>query len=200
MNCNVIQDLMILYTDGCCSEESKALVAEHLKNCPECQRAFEEMRSVPLVSEGKSAAKALPSINLWKASLLQSALLYCSFALLVFGVFREASTPEGNTNGLWAIAVIIPVTAFLLSLANWYFIRLYPSRKAFSVASLLITAAWIAAGYLWAIFHYRGALLNLFQASSLSSVLLLLAILLCVGLCLASRLLSSRYARLSGKE
>ena len=200
MNCNVIQDLMILYTDDCCSEESKTLVEEHLKSCPDCQRAFEEIRSVSPICEGKSMTKALPSINLWRASLLQSALLYCSFALLVFGVFREASTPAGSTNGLWAIAVLVPVTAFLLSLANWYFIRLYPSGKAFSSASLLITAFWIAAGYVWAILHYRAALHNLFQGSSLSNGMLLLGILLCIGLCLASRLLSARYARLSGKE
>lgn len=200
MNCNVIQDLMILYTDDCCSEESKALVEEHLKNCPTCQKAYEEIRSVPLMEEKKTAAKPFSTLSLWRASVLQSTLLYCSFGLLVFAVFRENATPEGNTNGLWALAVIVPITGFLLSLANWYFLRLYPCRKAFSAASLLITTAWIAAAYLWALLHYRGALLNLFQGSSLSNGMLLLAILLCIGLSLASKIFSARYARLSGKE
>ncbi len=200
MNCNVIQDLLILYADDCCSQESKSLVEEHLKTCQTCQKALAEIRSVPAAPEEKPAVKPFTSVNLWKASLLQSALLYCSFALLIFGVFRESTTPEGIANGLWAVAILVPVTAFLLSLANWYFIRLYPSRRAFSSASLLITVGWIALGCLWAVLHYRGALLNLFNGSPLSTGLLLLALLLSVGLCLASKLLSARYARLSGKE
>ena len=138
MNCNVIQDVMILYTDDCCSEESKALVEEHLKNCPTCQKTYEEIRSVPLMEEKKTAAKPFSTISLWRASVLQSTLLYCSFGLLVFAVFRENATPEGNTNGLWALAVIVPITGFLLSLANWYFLRLYPCRKAFSAASSIL--------------------------------------------------------------
>lgn len=200
MNCNVIQDLMILYTDDCCSEESKALVQEHLNHCPACQKAFEEIRTVPMIEKKISAAKPFSTVNLWKASFLQSALLYCSFALLVFAVFRESATPEGNTNGLWALAVIVPVTGFLLSLANWYFIRLYPGRKAFSLSSLLITGIWIAAGYLWAYLHYREAVFNLFHGTSMSNGMVLLALLLSLGLSLASFLFSARYARLSGKE
>lgn len=200
MNCNVIQDLMILYADNCCSEDSKALVEDHLKNCPACQKAYGEIRSTPLIEEKTIAAKPFFTVNLWKASVLQSALLYCSFALLVFAVYRESATPEGNSNGLWALAVLVPVTGFLLSLANWHFIRFYSSRKAFSLSSLMITGIWIAAGYMWAFLHYREALLNLFHGTCLSNGMLLLAVLLCVGLCLASKLLSTQYARLSGKE
>ena len=44
--------------------------------------------------------------------------------MAVFGR-KKAATPEGAANGLWAFAVIVPVTGFLLSLVNWYFIRVY---------------------------------------------------------------------------
>ena len=201
MNCDVIQDLLLLYTDECCSDASKALVEEHLKGCEACRKALAEMNAEAPVSKEPSAKKAaFPRINSWKASLLQSVLLFVSFALLVFGVAREAATPEGVTNGLWALALIVPVTGFLLSLANWYFIRLYPCKKAFSACSLLVTAAFILLGYVWALLHYRSTLLNLFNGSALSTGLLILGCVLTIGLCIASKLFSDRFALLLGKE
>ena len=201
MNCDVIQDLLLLYTDECCSDASKALVEEHLKGCEVCRKALAEMNAEAPITKETGAKKAIfPRINSWKASLLQSVLLYVSFALLVFGVAREAAAPEGVTNGLWALALIVPVTGFLLSLANWYFIRLYPSKKVFSVCSLFATAAFILLGYVWALLHYRSSLLKLFSGSALSTGLLILGFVLVVALCAASKLFSNRYALLLGKE
>lgn len=200
MNCHVIQDLMILYTDGCCSEESRAIVEEHIKGCDACKKAFEEMTSAPLLTEQKTKAKAFSHINSWKASVLQSVLLFVSFALLVFGVAREAATPSGNTNGLWAIAVIIPVTGFLLSLANWYFIRVYPNRNTFSACSLIATAAFVVLGYIWAVIHYQGIFANLLNGSVLSVTLLIVGCVLCAVLLILSKLFSDQFAKLLGKE
>ena len=201
MNCTVIQDLLILYADDCCSEESKALVEEHLRGCEACRKALEEMNAdSPVMKETGTKKTAFPRINSWKASLMQSVLLYVSFALLVFGVAQEAATPEGSVNGLWALALVVPVTGFLLSLANWYFIRLYPSRKAFSVCSLLVTAVFILLAYVWALLHYRSGLLDLFSGSALSTGLLILGCVFTIALCIVSKLFSGRYALLLGKE
>ncbi len=35
-NCKVIEDLLLLYVDEVCSDESKRLVEEHLKECDAC--------------------------------------------------------------------------------------------------------------------------------------------------------------------
>ena len=200
MNCSVIQDLMILYADGCCSEESKAIVEEHIKSCDKCKKAFEEMNAVEAVVLEKPKAKAFTKIKSWKASVMQSVLLFVSFALLVFGVAREATTPSGNTNGLWAVAVIIPTTGFLLSLANWYFVRVYPSRKTFSNCSLLATVAFIVIGYIWAVLHYRNVSADLFNGSVISTGLFITGIVLSIAFCVISKFLSDRYARMIGKE
>ena len=37
LSCKVIQDLLPLYEDNCCSEDSKKLVEEHLKTCEDCK-------------------------------------------------------------------------------------------------------------------------------------------------------------------
>ncbi len=201
MNCDVIQDLLLLYTDECCSDASKALVEEHLKGCEACRKALAEMKSEAPVSKEPSAKKAaFRRIDSWKASLLQSVLLYVSFALLVFGVAREAATPEGVTNGLWALALIVPVTGFLLSLANWYFIRLYPSRKLFSRCSLLLTAFFILLGYGWSVLHYKQLPDSLMNGAPLSRILLIVGCVMSVSLCAISWMCSGKYARLLGKE
>lgn len=42
--CGVVEDLLPLYIDELCREETKALVAEHLENCPVCRSKWEAMR------------------------------------------------------------------------------------------------------------------------------------------------------------
>ena len=111
MNCEVIRDLLILYADNCCSEESKALVEEHLKSCPDCRKALSDMNAELPPAPQAPKLKAFSRVNLWKASLLQSILLYVSFALLVFGVFRESVTS-------YAAAQNIVVIKTLPGLAN----------------------------------------------------------------------------------
>lgn len=202
MNCNVIQDLMILYADGCCSDESKAIVEEHIKDCAACKKVFEEMTAAPITVEktNKVSKVKFTQINNWKASVMQSILLFVSFALLIFGVAREAATPSGNTNGLWAVAVIVPVTGFMLSLANWYFVRIYPSRKVFSTCSLLAAIAFILIGYIWVFIHYQEIFFNLLNGSVQSVTLLVIGFVLCAVLFILSKLFSHQYAKLLGKE
>lgn len=43
--CNVVYDLLPLYIDGACSEESKELVEEHLTECPACREKHAAMTS-----------------------------------------------------------------------------------------------------------------------------------------------------------
>ena len=45
ISCNIIEDLMPLYHDEVCSEESKKLIEEHLKECNECRNYLKSLRS-----------------------------------------------------------------------------------------------------------------------------------------------------------
>ena len=45
MSCNIIKDLIPLYIDGCCSEESEKMVEEHIKVCDECKKLLEDMKA-----------------------------------------------------------------------------------------------------------------------------------------------------------
>ena len=41
IECDVIRDLLPLYADEACSEKSRALVYEHLLDCPDCRKMLQ---------------------------------------------------------------------------------------------------------------------------------------------------------------
>ncbi len=207
MECNVIKDLLPLYIDGCCSKESARLVQEHIETCTSCRELYESMKTSLEVTPAASVPKKLKKINDWKASILQSILLFVSFAIITVGVSLEAASPAGLLNGFWALTLVIPATGFLLSLINWYFVRLYKSRKRFSDCSLLATLVITLGAYIWAGFHYE---MHPFSCTGFSDFVeglfeyygLLFGggMILTVFFCVLSKLLSNAYADMLGKE
>ena len=43
-SCKIIEDLLPMYHDGICSEESSALIEEHLRECPNCSQILASLR------------------------------------------------------------------------------------------------------------------------------------------------------------
>lgn len=43
--CKVIEDMLPMYYDGVCSDESATLIEEHLKDCPQCSRVLADLHS-----------------------------------------------------------------------------------------------------------------------------------------------------------
>lgn len=193
MDCNVIKDLLPLYVDECCSEESAKLVADHLAVCESCRKVHGQMQKNDQQQKESPKTVHMHRISDWKASLLQSVMLFVSFAIITIGVILEGSTPTGATNGLWAVALIVPATGYLLSLANWFFLRVYKNRKIFSVCSSFATLGMTLLGYTWAAIHYAGDI-------SASSPLVWIGVALSVVFCVLSKSLSNQYALLLGRE
>lgn len=196
MNCDIIKDLIPLYIDGACSDESKYAIETHLTKCESCKMHYETM-SAPIEYEQKTQkVKKAHKIQLFKASILQSALFFISFLVITVGVALEAATGIDDDNGYWAKTLVIPATGFLLSLANWFFVRLYKSRDSFAFASAVTTFACICICGSWGIWHYSG----FFQIALLSCGLIYINFFITIGLTAASAFLSSLYAKLLGKE
>ena len=43
-NCEIIKDLLPLYVDNICSNQSRKIVEEHLDECPKCQTYLQEIK------------------------------------------------------------------------------------------------------------------------------------------------------------
>ena len=84
-NCDMIHDLLPLYADGVCSEESRKYVNEHLASCPECTDMMQKMNQKVAVAAEKdisSIRKIQKRIRLGKI-----AAITVSVILLAGGLF-----------------------------------------------------------------------------------------------------------------
>lgn len=209
MDCNIIRDLLPLYIDACCSEESTVQIEAHLAECTQCKEIYESMKAPCETIRTPDPPTFLHRINDWKASVLQSALLFGSFFVIAVGVSLEGKTPSGLSNSFWALNLVVPVTGFMLSLSNWNFIRLYKSRKLFSVFSTLATFGFTGGAYAWSVVHYEIDLFSLFagcDAALFFDVLHTIWYLYGIGFaltavfCVLSGVLSALYAKMLGKQ
>nr|WP_325184710.1 zf-HC2 domain-containing protein [uncultured Oscillibacter sp.] len=63
MNCKIIQDLLPLYHDGVCSEESRGLVEEHLAGCEICRQVLADMDAPLPSAEGKKTEEDVSAVQ-----------------------------------------------------------------------------------------------------------------------------------------
>lgn len=82
LSCGIVQDLMPLYEDGVCGEESRAAVEEHLKQCSSCRSLLSDMRSLgepdhpAQAPEDRAVLKAFRKIRRrWALSLMAALLI-----------------------------------------------------------------------------------------------------------------------------
>ena len=63
ITCDIILDLLPLYADEACSEDSRTLVEEHISHCPECGKLLRDMYApldtAPPELDGKAVLSSL---------------------------------------------------------------------------------------------------------------------------------------------
>ena len=60
--CGLIQDLLPLYYDEVCSQESRSLVEEHLAECPACRQRLADLSAPLPTPEEKEETAALKEV------------------------------------------------------------------------------------------------------------------------------------------
>ena len=83
ITCNVIVDLLPLYQEGACSEDSKMLIEEHLQTCEECRQLCEHL-TIPTV-EKQSEPNEAETFQKVSRKLKRSKMT--KFMTIVFSVF-----------------------------------------------------------------------------------------------------------------
>ena len=97
--CNVNKDLLPLYVDNVCSEESKSMVEEHLAGCEECQGYYDALR------EGMPEEKIAEE----KEELLSEEKMREAEVSVIKGAKKEISKNQGRK-----IAVVTAGFIFLI--------------------------------------------------------------------------------------
>lgn len=92
ISCKIVQDLLPLYHDGVCSEESRKLVEAHLTECETCKRMLAEMDGEwMLPKEETNELKPLQGINKAvkkgkRKALFTGVAIAMAVVVLLFGV------------------------------------------------------------------------------------------------------------------
>lgn len=102
--CNLVQDLLPLYHDGVCSEESRSIIENHLSECMACKEYHtslceaDKMVTEPLTTDRE--LKKAASFQAVKKRLLRKQILVSliSFAMLAMVVFAVISVLKSSVN------------------------------------------------------------------------------------------------------
>jgi predicted anti-sigma-YlaC factor YlaD len=89
ISCEIIKDLLPLYLDGVCSNDSKVAVDEHLTACENCKAELQAMQtSLPLINAEQNLKEAEAVKNLskrWKKSMKKALLKGIIITLITIG-------------------------------------------------------------------------------------------------------------------
>ena len=64
LSCNIIRDLLPLVADNLASEDTVKLVNEHMNDCKECKREYEQTKEEETKFKGKERIEVLPLKNI----------------------------------------------------------------------------------------------------------------------------------------
>lgn len=105
INCNIIRDILPLYTDNVVSEDTKILVESHLENCSDCTRILNTMRTTIVIPPQTDELQVMQQFKFqwtWKKYMqgLLSALLLVALVVLVFLFLYGVGLPTRSDNVL----------------------------------------------------------------------------------------------------
>lgn len=105
--CEMIKDLLPLYVDQVCSEESKQYVEEHLKTCTECAGLVEKMQTTMKLPMDTNASdvkgfKKYVNKKIWKRVIIIAALFMIAWVAFSWMITMKVTEiwPDCDAEGL----------------------------------------------------------------------------------------------------
>ncbi len=99
LSCGIIKDLLPLYVDNVCSEESKTIIEEHIADCPICEAELMNLQSSPDVKAeintdiNKAVKNAGKRIKKGKKKAVIKSLSITMAVIVVVGLFAYLTVP-----------------------------------------------------------------------------------------------------------
>ena len=68
ITCDIVRDLMPLYVDDVCSDDSRKLIEDHINHCSKCQNELAAMKE-PIECPPLSDRKVYRGAHVWEQSV-----------------------------------------------------------------------------------------------------------------------------------
>lgn len=106
IKCEIVKDLIMMYVDDVCSEESRQAVEEHMESCPECREYYEVLKKplevntvsgkcVEIAKEPFLKIKKRNFINAVLAIVVTAAvMIVCGFIIQEVGAVNDFFFPK----------------------------------------------------------------------------------------------------------
>ncbi len=146
--CDIIKDLLPLYNDGVCSEESVNAIEEHLTDCPDCTEELKKLKEDSPAEVLKKEENDI--IGTYRKNNLKKCLFF-GFSLVVFPVVNLLFTlmygEMGNAINVLFITVLVMLNSVVLPavLGKGRKLVIIISSLAVPLAVIFITLPYFAA-------------------------------------------------------
>ena len=155
--CGIVQDLLPLYLDGVCGEESRSLVEAHLQECEECRSMKEELQAELPMQEGKLQQSEVEILKKTSWNISKKALFgafgimlivlywlvyFCQDYLADRGDYRYFSYSFHEVYGLGTILVPIVTVVWMISVIVIAIRKRSWKKYAAVFVMLLILTGW----------------------------------------------------------
>lgn len=145
ISCEIIRDLLPLYNDGACSNESVSLIDEHLKECPACVNELGRLREDTAVQLIKLEEKEI--IGAYRRNVLKKAMLFalCFIVFPLINVFYSGRFYDAVFFKPYLVTVLVMLNSVYLPAV------IKNSRKTVIAACSVATpiAVFFALAYDW---------------------------------------------------
>lgn len=84
ITCNVIKDVLPLYLENMLSDDSCAIVEEHIEQCQECKNYLDELRSFNEMPVDRNASPLLKIKSTLRKKKIQTAIFSMMFSIMIF--------------------------------------------------------------------------------------------------------------------
>lgn len=160
MNCEIIRDLLSLYTEELCSEASKKEVEAHLLTCEDCRREYERLKrpvEIPR-QENTEEAEVLKTISgKIRRHVVGVASLTAGIAVFILLMVVALVMDNNNDYELFAFTIlmnVLPVSAFILCVPagfkrkKWAFVLPFVcAAAALGISKIVFSGYWVGALY-----------------------------------------------------
>ena len=93
-NCEIIKDLLPLYVDNICSNQSRKIVEEHLDECPKCQTYLQEIKKTIIIEDDDDKPQEMANIlkrlknKIIKRNIIIAILNLLIIIFTLFGTYK----------------------------------------------------------------------------------------------------------------